>query len=93
MTVGWLLLYALALYAASGILVGLAFVASGVTRILDHPASVSPGARMLLFPAAASPTNGQNSRCAAAFALLMALLLRAPEAQSATNTAIQDLAR
>ena len=54
MTVGWLLLYALALYAASGILVGLAFVASGVTRILDHPASVSPGARMLLFPAAAA---------------------------------------
>ncbi len=30
---------------------------------------------------------------AAAFALLMALLLRAPETQSATNTAIQEPAR
>jgi hypothetical protein len=29
----------------------------------------------------------------AAFALLMALLLRTPEAQSATNIAVQDLAR
>ncbi|HEX5778026.1 MAG TPA: hypothetical protein VFY21_04235 [Xanthobacteraceae bacterium] len=54
MTVGWLLLYALALYAAIGILVGLAFVASGVTRILEHPAPVSPGARVLLFPASAA---------------------------------------
>lgn len=51
MTVGWLLLYALALYTAVGFLVGLAFVTSGVTRVLEHRPSVSPGARLLLFPA------------------------------------------
>jgi hypothetical protein len=51
MTVGWLLLYALGIYAALGVAVGVAFVTSGVTRVLEHPAPVSPGARILLFPA------------------------------------------
>lgn len=54
MTVGWLLLYALGIYAALGVAVGLAFVTSGITRVLDHPAPVSPGARILLFPASAA---------------------------------------
>lgn len=53
MTVGWLLLYASALYAAFGILVGFAFVTSGVTRVFAHRPPVSPGARLLLFPASA----------------------------------------
>ena len=54
MTIGWLLLYAFGLYAALGIVIGLAFVLSGVTRMLDHPAPVSVGARILLFPASAA---------------------------------------
>jgi hypothetical protein len=54
MSVGWLLLYALGIYAALGAAVGLAFVAFGVTRALEHPAPVSLGARVLLFPAAAA---------------------------------------
>lgn len=54
MTIGWLLLYVLGLYAALGVVIGLAFVLSGVTRTLDHPAPVSAGARMLLFPASAA---------------------------------------
>lgn len=54
MTVGWLLLYALGLYAALGVVIGVAFVLSGVTRTLDHPAPVSAGARILLLPASAA---------------------------------------
>lgn len=51
MTLGWLLLYALALYGALGVAIGFAFVTRGVTRVLEHPAPVSAGARILLFPA------------------------------------------
>lgn len=49
-----LLLYALELYVLAGIVVGLAFVLAGVTRVLEHPVTVSPGARVLLFPASAA---------------------------------------
>jgi hypothetical protein len=51
MTVGWLLLYAAAIYTAFGVLVGLAFVSVGVRRVLALLAPVSPGALVLLFPA------------------------------------------
>jgi hypothetical protein len=44
-------LFALAGYAAIGVVTALAFVAFGVTRV--QPASVSPGARVLLLPGAA----------------------------------------
>ena len=54
MTVGWFLLYALGLYGVLGVVIGLAFVLSGVTRTLEHPAPVSAGARILLFPASAA---------------------------------------
>lgn len=51
MTIGWLLLGALALYLLLGTAVGLAFVTVGASRVLEHPSPVSAGARMLLFPA------------------------------------------
>jgi hypothetical protein len=54
MSIGWLLLYALGLYAALGVVIGLAFVLTGVTRVLEHRAPVSAGARVLLFPASAA---------------------------------------
>jgi hypothetical protein len=54
MTMGTLLLYAFGLYVAVGIAVGIAFVSYGVTRALEHPATVSLGARVLLFPASAA---------------------------------------
>lgn len=54
MSIGWLLLYALGLYAALGVVIGLAFVLTGVTRVLEHHAPVSAGARVLLFPASAA---------------------------------------
>lgn len=47
-----ILLDILALYAAIGILVALAFVAFGITRV--QPAPVSLGARILLMPGAAA---------------------------------------
>ena len=43
---------ALALYAAAGVAVALAFVTFGVTRVLAEPAPVTIGARVLLFPGA-----------------------------------------
>ena len=46
------LLDALALYAAIGALIALSFVTYGVTRV--QPASVSPGARILILPGAAA---------------------------------------
>ncbi|MEJ0075518.1 MAG: hypothetical protein WDO17_08730 [Alphaproteobacteria bacterium] len=46
------LLNALALYAAIGAVIALAFVALGVTRV--QPASVSLGARILILPGAAA---------------------------------------
>jgi hypothetical protein len=45
-----LLLYALALYAAAGIVVAAAFVLFGVTRVQPQPVSI--GARILLLPGA-----------------------------------------
>jgi hypothetical protein len=48
-----MLLYALALYVAAGSVFAFAFVLYGVTRVLDQPAAVSTGARVLLFPASA----------------------------------------
>jgi hypothetical protein len=44
----------LALYAAAGVAIGIAFVAFGVTRVLPEPATVTLGARVLLFPGAAT---------------------------------------
>jgi hypothetical protein len=49
-----ILLYALTLYAAVGVVIGIAFVMSGVTRVFERPTPVSPGARVLLFPASAA---------------------------------------
>ena len=48
-----IVLQAAALYAGVGLLVGLAFIVSGVTRVLPHGAPVSAGARVLLLPGAA----------------------------------------
>jgi len=47
-----LLLNALALYAAIGLVTGVAFVAFGVTRVQAAPMSV--GARILILPGAAA---------------------------------------
>jgi len=47
-----ILLYGLALYAAAGFIVALAFVACGVTRVLPQPAPVTLPARLLLIPGA-----------------------------------------
>jgi hypothetical protein len=49
-----LFLTAIGLYALAGLLVALAFVTTGVTRVLRHPAPVTIGARILLIPAAAA---------------------------------------
>jgi hypothetical protein len=53
-SLGTILLYAFGLYVATGIFVGFVFVIAGVTRVLEHPAPVSAGARILLFPASAA---------------------------------------
>jgi hypothetical protein len=44
----------LALYAAIGLAVGIAFVAAGSSRVLPGSASFTPGARLLLLPGAAA---------------------------------------
>lgn len=49
-----IILSVLGLYVVAGILVGALFAAFGVTRVLEHPAPVTVGARLLLFPAAAA---------------------------------------
>jgi hypothetical protein len=49
-----LILTAIGLYALAGLLTALAFVTTGVTRVLPHPAPVTIGARILLIPAAAA---------------------------------------
>jgi hypothetical protein len=49
-----LFLAGVGLYALAGLLTALAFVTTGVTRVLPHPAPVSVGARILLIPAAAA---------------------------------------
>lgn len=54
MTPAMLLGYGLAIYAAIGLGVGLAFVATGVDRALAQPASFTGPARLLLLPGAAA---------------------------------------
>lgn len=49
-----IVLIVLAVYAAAGLAVGAAFVAFGVSRVLPEPASVTAGARILIFPGAAA---------------------------------------
>ena len=49
-TAATIIVYGLALYAACGLVVALAFVAIGVTRV--QPQSVSLGARILILPGA-----------------------------------------
>jgi hypothetical protein len=49
-----LFLAPIGLYALAGLLTALAFVTTGVTRVLPHPAPVTIGARILLIPAAAA---------------------------------------
>ena len=49
-----LILTAIGLYALAGLLTALAFVTTGVTRVLPHPAPVTVGARILLIPVAAA---------------------------------------
>jgi hypothetical protein len=45
-------LWALGVYVAVGAVTALAFVTVGVTRVLEHPAPVTVGARILFIPAA-----------------------------------------
>lgn len=49
-----ILLYGFALYVLVGIVAAIAFVVWGVTRVLPQAGAVSPGARILLLPAAAA---------------------------------------
>jgi hypothetical protein len=49
-----IVLIGLALYAAAGVAIGVAFVLCGVTRVLAEPVAVTIGARILLFPGAAA---------------------------------------
>jgi hypothetical protein len=49
-----LFLGAIGLYALAGLITALAFVTTGVTRVLPHPAPVTVGARILMIPAAAA---------------------------------------
>jgi len=49
-----IVLLALALYAAVGVVIAAAFLAFGVTRVLPDLASVTLGARIVLFPGAAA---------------------------------------
>ena len=50
-----IILLALALYAATGIVIAIAFLVFGVTRVLATPVPVTLGARIMLFPGAAAP--------------------------------------
>ena len=47
-----IVLLAVALYTVAGIVIAAAFLAFGVTRVLPAPATVTLGARFLLFPGA-----------------------------------------
>jgi hypothetical protein len=49
-----ILVYAFVLYAALGVVIGLVFVAFGVTRVLGGSYPVTLGARILLLPGAAA---------------------------------------
>jgi hypothetical protein len=48
------LLAGIAFYGLAGLVTAIAFVTTGVTRVLPHPAPVTIGARILLVPAAAA---------------------------------------
>ncbi len=52
--VAMVLIAGIAVYAAAGIVTGLAFVLFGVLRVPPEPASVTTGARILLLPGAAA---------------------------------------
>ncbi len=54
MTLGALFLYALGLYVAAGLVSGVAFVAAGASQVLPGHPRFTPGARLLLLPAAAA---------------------------------------
>lgn len=43
-------LYALALYAAAGVVAALAFVSVGISQVLNPPMPATLGARILLLP-------------------------------------------
>ena len=45
-------LLAVELYAAAGLVISVAFLAFGVTRVLHTPTSVTLGARIMIFPGA-----------------------------------------
>src|SRR5258707_6016190 len=47
-----IMLLAVTLYAAAGIVIAAAFLAFGVTRVLPAPVAVTLGARIMLFPGA-----------------------------------------
>ena len=47
-----IILLAVSLYFAAGTVIAAAFLAFGVTRVLPAPATVSLGARIMLFPGA-----------------------------------------
>jgi hypothetical protein len=49
-----IVLYGFVLYAVVGVVIALAFVMFGVTRVLPEPTPVSVGARILIFPGAAA---------------------------------------
>lgn len=51
LSLGWIALYAAALYLAVGAVGGLLFVMFGVSRALPEPIPVSLGARLLFLPA------------------------------------------
>ena len=51
LSLGWIALYAAALYVAVGVVFALAFLTTGVTRALPEPIPVSIGARFLFIPA------------------------------------------
>ena len=44
------MLLAVELYAVAGVMIAVAFLAFGVTRVLPAPAPVMLGARIMLFP-------------------------------------------
>ena len=50
LSLGWIALYAAALYVAVGVVFALAFLTVGVTRALPEPIPVSAGARILFIP-------------------------------------------
>jgi hypothetical protein len=54
MTLASMIGYGLALYAAAGFGVGLAFVTAGVSRVLPDAWAFTPGARLLILPGAAA---------------------------------------